>query len=422
MEESEHRRRRRRVETPSSQAQRLGPLIVAVVILLGIVLVGGRMAWTRFVDPVVVEKTSDSDAGAKRNEDGKPEVERLVSALTLEQKVAQLFVVRPESLVDVKTVVKAGAAMREALTNYPVGGLYYTSANLMSVTQTKEMLRNSQNYTKDACGLPLFTCVMEEGGSMVQVGAKEDFGVAKVEDMSKIGASDDAEQARAAASAIGGYLVDLGFNVNLAPVADLVSSSTSDLAKRSFGENKDTVASMVSAQVEGYTRAGVLCAVKHFPGMGNAEKDSRVKDLLSIQATKDEMMQGQLVPFEAAIHEGVPIVMVGNVCCQNLEGSIGHPASIDSAVMEGLLRGELGYDGVIMTDTFESDAITKSCKDGEQGVLAIKAGADLVFLPHDFAKAYRGLLDAVKKGEISEERIDESLYRIAKAKLRYVVQ
>ncbi|MEE1158568.1 MAG: hypothetical protein UHS51_04015, partial [Atopobiaceae bacterium] len=167
MEESEHRRRRRGIEPPSSRAEGLGPLIVVVVILLGVVLMGGRMAWTRFVDPVVVEKTSDSDAGAQKNENEKLEVERLVSALTLEQKVAQLFVVRPESIVDVKTVVKAGAAMREALTNYPVGGLYYTSENLKSVTQTKEMLRNSQNYTKDACGLPLFTCVMEEGGSMV---------------------------------------------------------------------------------------------------------------------------------------------------------------------------------------------------------------------------------------------------------------
>ena len=421
MEEREYRRRRHRPSPQTGPDQSLVNLIVVIAVFLGVVLVGGLVAWHHLVDPVTVEKSSDSGA-VEKAKNVSPEVECLVGALTLEQKVAQLFIVRPEAIVDAETVVKAGESTREALTSYPVGGLFYTAKNFQSVQQTAEMLRSSQNYTKDACGLPLFTCVMEEGGSVVQVGDKEDFGVAKVEDARAIGGSEDAEQARAAANAIGSYLVELGFNVNLAPVADVVSSSTGELARRSFGGDAKTVASMVSAQVEGYGRAGILCAVKHFPGVGDAETDSRVKGLLHTQATKDEMKKGQLVPFESAIREGVPIVMVGHLCCQNLEGSVGHPASLDSAVIEGLLRGDMGYDGIVMTDSFETDAITRTCKDSEQAVLAIKAGADLVFLPHDFKKAYRGLLDAVKKGEISEERIDESLYRIAEAKLRYVVQ
>lgn len=393
----------------------MAPAAILAFVVVAVLAVGGFALWRHFAAPAPVEEQGEQQVEKAEPED--PKVERLLSELTLEQKVAQLFVVRPEGITGVGVAVAAGDATREAITKYPVGGICYFSDNLQTPEQVREMLRNSQNYSKDACGLPLFTCVDEEGGTVVRVADNAAFDVQNVGDMADIGATGDVEKARDAANLMGTYLADLGFNVDFAPVADIATSEDGTMAARSFGDTPELVSSMVVAQVEGFGRANVLCAVKHFPGIGDVEGDSHNGRIYSHQSA-DEMLAWSIVPFAAAMEEGVPMVMVGHLSCLELgkgEGDL--PASLSPAVIDGLLREELGYTGLVITDSLEMGAIEDVCDADEQGVLAIRAGADLVLLPTDFEQAYQGLLKAVKSGDISEERIDESVRRIIRAKL-----
>ena len=197
------------------------------------------------------------------------------AALTLEQKVAQLFVVTPEAITEVGTATQAGEATKEALAAYPVGGLVYFKKNLLSADQTREMIANSQTYAQDACGLPLLVGVDEEGGTVSRIGGNPGFAIPNVGNMADVGATNDPTQAQAVAQTIGGYLCDLGFNLNFAPDSDICGNPATDvMALRSFGTDPALVSDMVSAQVKGFANAGVLCCAKHFPGIGGMTGDS----------------------------------------------------------------------------------------------------------------------------------------------------
>lgn len=338
------------------------------------------------------------------------------ASLTLEQKVAQLFVVTPEAITGVGTATQAGPTTQQALAAYPVGGLVYFQKNLLSADQTREMIANSQAYAQDACGLPLFVGVDEEGGTVSRIGGNPGFAIPNEGNMADIGATGDPAQAKAVAQTIGGYLSDLGFNLNFAPDSDICGDPAADvMALRSFGTDPSLVADMVSAQVEGFADAGVLCCAKHFPGIGGVMGDSHEGAIVS-EKTLDELRAWELAPFEAAIDADVPLVMVGHLTAPNAFGS-DVPASLNPAAVTDLLRGELGFEGLIITDSLSMGAVGDFCTPDQAGVAALTAGADLVLMPEDFAAAYQGVLDAVSAGTLSEARIDQSVARIVKAKL-----
>lgn len=342
------------------------------------------------------------------------------AALTLEQKVAQLFIVRPESITGVDTVTQAGPATEEALQAYPVGGIAYFQKNLLDPDQTAAMLANAQAYSEEAVGLPLFTCVDEEGGSVARVGGNPGFSIENVGDMADVGATGDPEAAEEVARTIGTYLHDLGFNVDFAPDADICGDPAVDvMALRSFGTDPQLVATMVEAQVEGFASAGMLCSAKHFPGIGGVMGDSHEGAIVS-EKTLDELRAFELVPFEAAIAADVPFIMVGHLSAPNAMGD-DVPASINPAIVTDLLRDELGYRNLIVTDSMAMGAVGDVAPE-QVGVAALEAGVDLVLMPEDFAATYQGVLDAVHDGRLTETRIDESVQRIVKMKLSLAEQ
>lgn len=416
------RQKRERTESDdSARMQTRGFLFIAAFLVVGFVSLGAFALWrsdgqTKSAKPAAgITEQLEENATSQAGEDD--HVEQLLSNMTLEQKVAQLFVITPEAVTGVERAVKAGDATREALTEYPVGGIIYFAQNLVDRSQTMEMLRNTRYYIKDSCGVVPFLCVDEEGGTVTRVASNAAFGQSNVGDMRAIGNKGDAEEARIAARTIGQYLNDLGFNVDFAPVADVDISVDGTMSARSFGSDPALVADMVVAQIDGFTREGVLCAAKHFPGIGGAEGDSHNGRIYSYK-TADEMAEIELVPFAAAIKQGVPLIMVGHLSCLELgRGEADLPASLSPAVIDGLLRKDLGYDGVVITDSLQMDAVLDVCDDDQQAVLAIKAGADLVLMPRDFMSAYAGLLTAVREGTITESRIDDSVRRIVRTKL-----
>ena len=347
-----------------------------------------------------------------------PEVDPLEEALkakiaemTVEDKIAGLFFVTPESITDVGTAIRAGDGTKTALEEFPVGGIIYLKKNIQSEAQIKEMLANTQSYTENR----LFLGVNEEGGSVSSVSAKLD--VAEVETAEVLGQNTDTAATYETGKIIGTYLQTLGFNVNFAPVADVVTDAENELlSDRSYGSDATNVANHVSAMVKGLEENGVSACVKGFPGIGSANKDP--EDGLAItERTLEEMRNAEFLGFKAAIAENADFIMVSNVTAPALvEGGVYIPSCLSKDVIKKVLREELGYEGIVITSPLNEKSVTEYYTSSEATVMAIEAGADMILMPDNFEEAYYGLLAEVLEGNISEERIDESLLRIYKVK------
>lgn len=333
-----------------------------------------------------------------------------IAEMNIEDKVAGLFFVTPESITGVGTAVQAGNGTREALEEFPVGGIIYFKKNIQNEEQIKEMIANTQTYSTKR----IFIGVNEEGGSVSSVSAKLD--VQDVDTAGTLGKNETTDATYEAGKTIGTYLKELGFNVNFAPVADVITDSDNKLlGDRSFGSDATKVASHVAAMVKGIEETGVSACVKGFPGIGSANKDP--EDGLSItERTLEEMRTAEFEGFKAAIAEGADFIMVSNVAAPNLIGGEYLPSCLSKGVVKDILREELGYEGIVITSPLNEVAVTDYYTSGDAAIMAIAAGADMILMPSNFEEAYYALLAAVLEGTISEERIDESLLRIYKVK------
>lgn len=338
-------------------------------------------------------------------------VETAIAPMPLEDRVAGLFIVTPETITGVGKVITAGNATQEALNQYAVGGLVYFAQNIIDEEQLKGMLTKTAGMSK----YPIFLAVDEEGGSVRRVG--NSIEVAQIGDMADIGAGGDAMAAYHAGAEIASYLYEFGFNLDFAPVADIVTdASSSAIGKRSFGSDPAMAGDMVSALVGGLQDAGVSSCLKHFPGIGAAGEDTH-EGTVTLDKTADDFRASEFVPFRAGIDAGAHFVMVGHVSAPGLTGD-DRPCSLSGEVITNLLRGELGYHGIVITDAMNMAAITERYEPGEAAVMALQAGADMILMPDDFQAAYEGVLSAVKDGVITEDRINESLRRIYRVKYR----
>ncbi len=336
-------------------------------------------------------------------------VNAYISEMPLEDKIAGLFVVRPEAITGVSTVTQAGDGTREALDSYAVGGLVYFEKNILDKEQITEMLSNTFSISK----YPIFLAVDEEGGSVSRV-AESGIDVVQVGDMAAIGASGDAAQAYEAGVSIGTYLKELGFNLDFAPVADVADPETGELGDRVFGSDAQVAGEMVSNMVSGIEGTGVSSCLKHFPGLGDAEGDTH-SGRVETTKTLEEMRNYEFLPFKAGIDAGADLVMVSHITASAVDEE-GLPSSLSKVVITDVLRNELGFQGVIITDALDMGAITEYYTSEQAAVMAIDAGADMLLMPEDFNAAYDALLTAVQEGTISEERIDASLDRIYRLK------
>ncbi len=350
-------------------------------------------------------------------EDTQHRVEELLSSLSLEEKVAQLFVVLPEQLVgNVSCVTAAGEATREAINNRPVGGIVYLESNLVSPQQTKTMLQNVQQYSMDRLNLPMFLCVDEEGGQVTRLAGKAGFDLPVYDNMSVIGSRGDTEQACQMGESIGQYLYDLGFNTDFAPVADVLTNPNNQVVRyRSFGSDPEMVKNMTDAVSRGLASKKILATYKHFPGHGNTAADTHAGYAYS-NKTKEELYQCELIPFIQGIEDEVPFIMMGHISLPNIVGD-DTPASLSKTIVTDLLIDELGYKGIIITDALNMGAVSQQYSSAQAAVKALNVGVDMLLMPADFNAAYQGVLAAVQSGEISEERIDESVEKILKTKI-----
>ncbi|MBS6518127.1 MAG: glycoside hydrolase family 3 protein [Clostridium sp.] len=360
-----------------------------------------------------VQKEAQEEAKRETEADTAAEsmAEKILSSMTLEEQIFQLFMVTPEALTGYDEVYAAGEATKDALWDRPAGGIIYFSQNLKDEVQTREMLSKTAQYGEERSGLPPFLAVDEEGGQVARISGKEGFSLDALPDMSEVGACKEAEKAFEVGDTIGRYLADLGFDVDFAPVADILTNPDNTVvSRRSFGSDAEQVSGMVSEEVKGLKKHGVSPVLKHFPGHGGTAEDSHdTKPVLN--RTLEELSETEFLPFISGIESGADFVMVGHISVPEIEKD-GRPAVFSKTLVTDILREQLGFEGIVITDAMNMGAVTESYDSGEAAVKALLAGADMILMPENFDAAVQAVKDAVENGTLTKEQIEESAMRI----------
>lgn len=343
-------------------------------------------------------------------------VRQKLSGMTLKEKAAQIFVITPEALTGYKKVTVAGDATYNALKAYPVGGLIYFGANIINPGQLKTMTENTQKYAKKIEDMPLFLAVDEEGGTVARIAKNSNFKVKKFSNMASIGATKDFDKAYQVGKTIGEYLHEYGLNLDFAPDADVLTNPGNKvIGSRSFGSDGTLVAKMALAAAHGLSDSKVLSCFKHFPGHGATEGDTHAGFAYTNRSLND-LKKSELIPFQTASDNNIPFIMISHISVPAVIGD-NTPSSLSKVIITDILRKQMGYTGIIITDSMSMGAIVNTYGTKDAVIKSIQAGADMLLTPKDFEVAYQGVLDAIADGTISEQRIDESLERILRVKL-----
>ena len=323
----------------------------------------------------------------------------MLAGMSIEEKCGQLLVAGIEGFT-------AGADAIYAVTEVQVGGIILFRRNVGSAEQVAAF----NESLRSLADLPLLLCVDEEGGRVSRMPPDR-------RPLSAMGKLPEDSDFFELGRALGEELRTLGYNVNFAPVLDVFSNPRNTvIGDRAFGSEPEQVTAQALPFAQGLAAAEILPVGKHFPGHGDTAEDSHTA-LPVVRKTLEELEALELVPFRAAIEAGLPAVMVGHVLLTEVDAE--RPASLSPAVVDGLLRRELGFDGLVFTDDLTMGAL-KAYGIGERVVLAVEAGCDLLLVCHgqkNLAEAQAALVAAVQEGRISEVRLDESLWRILHFKL-----
>lgn len=346
--------------------------------------------------------------------DSEEGIAEVIGSMTLEQKIAQLFVVHPEQLVDVDAVIQAGDATEQALIANPVAGVVYESKNIVDSTQFTELVAGFYEMCLQASALPPLLLSGEEGGAFAPMANARALGLDVVPAAREIGADGGAVKAEDVAAQVGRYLAGFGFNGTLAPVCNLASGKGSLMDKRCFSEDADVVSQCAEAQIRMYSNMKTISCAKYFPFADVDFDEGRYKDL-----TPESFEQNELSAFQAAVDAGVPMVMMGKAAVPQLQENE-EPAVFSPLMVNDMLRDQLGFEGVVSTCELYSLSADGEHSEEEIGVMALQAGCDLLMLPANYHAMYEGILAAVEAGELTEERIAESALRIARLKMNYL--
>lgn len=318
--------------------------------------------------------------------------------MDVQEKVGRMLLVGFEGL-------HAPDYILEWLAQGRVGGVILFGRNVDSPQQLAGLVRSLQSAAK----YPPLIAIDQEGGIVARLrdGFTESPGAMA------LGAADSEDLAEQVAAVLGAELHALGINFNLAPVVDIGHDSSNPvISTRTLGADARRVSRLAVAQVRGFQSAGVGACAKHFPGHGNTPVDSHVS-LPVVSGSLDFLWEHDLIPFRAVVEAGIASVMISHVKFEALDSE--YPSTMSPAIITGLLREEIGFDGLVVTDCMEMQAITQHYGAGESAVLAALAGVDAMFFSHTRERqeaAYNTLLDAAQSGRLPEDRIDQAVARV----------
>lgn len=364
-------------------------------------------------DNTPAEVTGGEDVQDPADQSGSAEgtdiVEKTLADMSLRDKVCQMMFVRPESITGIDVVTAAGDTTKSALEQYPVGGIVYFAQNMESKDQVKEMIDNSQSYSK----VGLFISTDEEGGMVNRL--MNTVGTTYIDSMYNY-KDEGIQKAHDNAYTIASDMAALGFNMDFAPVADVWSNPDNTvIGERAYSDDYSQAAELVGSAVKGFEDGGVMCTLKHFPGHGDTAEDSHYSSAY-VRRTKDEIMADEMQPFTAGIDAGAEFVMVGHLIVPDIDEL---PATLSYKITTEMLRNEMHFDGIAITDSLAMSSIADNYGVGESAVMSIKAGIDMLLDPTDIDTAIDAVVQAVESGDITEDRIDDSVRKILALKEKH---
>lgn len=353
----------------------------------------------------VVTVMGENHAAAQEN--NIHQVKSLLTQMTLEEKVYQMFMVYPETLSGVKVSTQAGTRTRDSLARYPVGGIVYAAQNLQNSEQTIQMIGVTQSYAK----IPLLIAADEEGGTVTRLMQK--LGTHAMTDMYSY-RNEEASGAYKNASIIAQDMRRHGFNTNFAPVCDVWSNPENKvIGNRAYSDSYTEAAELIPAAVQGFSQGGIISTLKHFPGHGDTLEDSHEEGAY-VYKTLGQMRKEEFLPFIAGIASGADMIMLGHLTVPEIDEV---PATISKKLVTDILRNELEFSGVVITDALAMGAM-RAYDEAKLCIQAIEAGVDILLAPENLQQAAEAIIAAVRAGQLDEARINESVLRILNMKQR----
>ncbi|NUU76622.1 beta-N-acetylhexosaminidase [Paenibacillus xylanilyticus] len=353
------------------------------------------------------EENSNEQNNTPPEEETDPVQEQL-DQLTLDEKIGQMILAGVQG-----TALDEQA--KQMIVNQKVGGIIFYANNVTTLQGTAKFVQSIKEENRSN-PVPIFMSVDQEGGKV----SRMPEAVESIPSNGKVGATKDAELAETMGELLARQIKLAGFNVDFAPVLDVNSNPNNPvIGDRSFGSSAELVSRLGIAEMKGLRSQGIIPVVKHFPGHGDTSVDSHL-DLPVVNKTEKQLAELEWIPFQAAVKEQVEAVMVAHTLFPKLDPD--HPASLSKVIIGEHLRDKFNYDGVVITDDLSMGAIAKNYKLNEAAIATVQAGSDILLVAHSYESAktiFDTLKDAVKKGTITESRIDESVYRILTLKQSY---
>lgn len=338
------------------------------------------------------------------------QVKNLIETMTLDEKIGQMIFAGVSG-----TTLKSNDL--SLINEYKVGGIIFFKENLESTNQIVHLL-NDIKSTNENNNIPLFLGIDEEGGRISRLPNE----IERIPSSQKISKTNDVLFAHDIGKILGKELSTFGFNLDFAPVLDVNSNSKNPIiGDRSFGDNAEVVSSFGIETMKGLQSQNIISVVKHFPGHGDTSVDSHL-ELPVVNKTLEQLNKLELLPFQKAITNGTDMVMVAHILLPKIDPT--SPSSMSKEIISGILRGQLNYDGVVITDDMTMKAITNNYNIASATVESVKAGSDIILIAHDYQNvisSFQALKKAVVDGEIPEERINDSVRRILQLKEKYKI-
>lgn len=379
--------------------------------------------------------TSGEDVSEVVSDEG-PDIDEIIRGMTLEEKIGQMMIVSYRVWQGTgggkANVTELNDEIRASLRDYHFGGALLFAENFVDARQTLFMISDLQQSTLEGGGLPLFIMTDQEGGSVSRSG----YGTYGVGNMA-LAATGDPANAKAMASIYGEELSLLGINTDFAPVLDINNNPSNPIiGVRSFSDSPEIVSEYGTAFIQGLHEKNTIATVKHFPGHGNTDTDSHT-GFPCIQSTYDELKAFELIPFQNAINAGADMVMTAHIQYPNIESTtyksistgkeVYLPATMSQKVVTDILKGDMGFKGVVVSDALDMDAVAKNFKTEDIVKLSINAGVDMLILPcirdRSLFQKNIDMIDItvrlVRDGQIDEARIDDAVRRILTLKKKY---
>ena len=363
---------------------------IIVLLLVGILLLSGC--------------NNNSDKGVQGIADMDKIVENKLNSMTIDEKIGQMMIIYYlKGNVD--------TTLKSSLSTVKPGGMILFSENFTTYDNTINFIKE----VKSSSSIPMFIAIDEEGGRVQRLTSIKDTKVSYVPAMYYLGEMDDIDLTKDTGKVIAEELKVFGINMDFAPVIDIYENPDNEvIGKRSFGTNYEIVSKHGIAMGNSLRDNNIIPVYKHFPGHGNTSTDSHV-DLPIVTKTKEELLKDELIPFKKAIENDAEMIMIGHLAVPEITGD-NTPASLSKEIITDLLKNEMGYKGLVITDALNMGAITKNYSEQEIYEMAINAGVDILLMPVNSKNALQYIKDSVNKGTISEERINESVRKILKLK------